>query len=85
MTDFNNKRGFANQKSTDAAPTLENNYYWNTQNLLSLADGNSEAISWFDTNGKEVDPQFKNAAAGDFTVGNEDVKYYGIGYPRWCK
>lgn len=85
VTDFNNKRGFANQKSTDAAPTLENNYYWNTQNLLSLADGNTEAISWFDTTGKEVDPQFKNAAAGDFTVGNEDVKYYGIGDPRWTK
>ena len=85
VTDFCNKRGFANQKATDADPKLENNYYWNTQNLLSLADGNTEAISWFDTAGKEVDPQFKNAAAGDFTVGNEDVKYYGIGDPRWTK
>ena len=85
VTDFCNKRGFANQKTTDANPKLENNYYWNTQNLLSLAEGNTEAISWFDTAGKEVDPQFKNAAAGDFTVGNEDVKYYGIGDPRWTK
>lgn len=85
VTDFNNKRGFANQKATDASPTLENNYYWNTQNLLSLADGNTEAISWFDTKGKEVDPQFKNAAQGDFTVGDEDIRYYGIGDPRWCK
>ena len=85
VTDFNNKRGFANQKTTDAAPTLSNNYYWNTKNLLSLAEGNSEAISWFDTTGKEVNPQFKNAAAGDFTVGDEDIKYYGVGDPRWTK
>ncbi|MCR5130817.1 MAG: DUF4957 domain-containing protein, partial [Prevotella sp.] len=85
VTDFNNKRGFANQKTTDADPTLENNYYWNTQNLLSLADGNTESISWFDTTGKEVDPKFADAANGNFTVGDEDIKYYGIGDPRWTK
>ena len=82
---FNNKRGFANNSATDQAPTLSGNYYWNTQNLLSLADGSTEKVSWFDTTGTEADPQFANKAEGDFTVGNEDIKYYGVGDPRWVK
>ena len=82
---FNNKRGFANQASTDQAPTLAGNYYWQTSNLISLADGNTEKISWFDAEGKEADPKFTNAAAGDFTLGNEDMVFYGVGDPRWRK
>ena len=82
---FNNKRGFANNSATDQNPTLAGNYYWNTVNLLSLADGNSEKISWFDTEGKEANPQFADAAAGNFTVGNEDIKFYKVGDPRWTK
>ena len=80
---FNNKRGFANNSATDQAPTLSGNYYWQTANLLSLADGNSEKPSWFDTAGTEADPQFADAANGNFKVGNEDIVYYGIGDPRW--
>ena len=82
---FNNKRGFANNSATDQAPTLSGNYYWQTANLLSLADGNSEKISWFDTAGAEANPQFANAANGNFAVGNEDIKYNGAGDPRWLK
>lgn len=80
---FNNKRGFANQTSTDQQPTLSGNYYWNTLNLLSLADGNTEKISWFDTTGQEADPHFADPAAGNFTVANDDIIYYGAGDPRW--
>lgn len=83
VTDFNNKRGFANQSSTDAEPTLANNYYWNTVNLISKADGNEEKITWFDEAGKNVDPQFKDAANGDFTIQNEDVSFAKVGDPRW--
>ena len=80
---FNNKRGFANNSATDQAPTLAGNYYWQTVNLMSLADGNTEKISWFDTEGKEADPKFVNAAEGNFTLGNEDMIFYGVGDPRW--
>ena len=85
VCDFNNKRGFANQSSTDAEPTLSGNYYWNTANLLSLADGNTEKVTWFDADGKVADPKFANAAAGDFTVSNEDVSFAKVGDPRWIK
>ena len=85
MTDFNNKRGFANQSSTDAEPTLDNNVYFNTQNLISLADGNTEKVTWFDEKGTVLDPQFKDAANGDFTIGNDNVKDMKVGDPRWMK
>lgn len=83
MVGTNYKRGFANQTKTDQEPTLSGNVYFNTVNLLSLADGNSEAISWFDTAGTELDPQFKDAANGDFTVQNDKVKDTKAGAPRW--
>jgi len=85
VTDFNNKRGFANQSSTDAEPTLDNNVYFNTQNLISLADGNTEKVTWFDEKGTVLDPQFKDAANGDFTIGNDNVKDMKVGDPRWMK
>ena len=83
VTDFNNKRGFTNQSSTDAEPTLDNNVYFNTQNLMSLADGNTEKVTWFDEKGTELDPQFKDAANGDFTLQNDNVKDLKVGDPRW--
>jgi hypothetical protein len=80
---FKNKRGFANQSSTDQAPTLSNNVYFDTLNLLTLADGNTEKVSWFDEAGTELDPQFANPAAGDFTVGNLKIGDMKVGDPRW--
>jgi hypothetical protein len=85
VTDFNNKRGFANQSSTDAEPTLDNNVYFNTLNLISLADGNTEKVTWFDEKGTVLDPQFKDAANGDFTIGNDNVKDLKVGDPRWIR
>jgi len=82
---FNNKRGFANQSSTDQNPTLEGNVYFNTKNLLSLADGNTEKVSWFDESGTELDPQFANPDNGDFTVTNLNVADLKAGDPRWLK
>jgi hypothetical protein len=31
------------------------------------------------------DPGFADAANGDFTVSNEEIKYRGAGDPRWIK
>lgn len=33
----------------------------------------------------ELDPQFKNYAGCDFTVGNDEVAKLGVGDPRWLK
>ena len=81
---FNNKRGFANTSATDANPTLANNYYFNTSNLLSKAEGNTEAIIWFDTNGHELtENPFTNAATFNFYLNTELLRSYEVGDPRW--
>jgi len=83
VADFNNKRGFANQKSTDQDPTLDNNVYFNTKNLISADDTADATISWFDSKGTVLDPKFADAANGNFTIGNDNVKDTGAGDPRW--
>ncbi len=79
----NYKRGFANQAKTDAAPTLDNNVYHNTVNLVSAGATADATITWFDTAGTEADPQFKDPENGDFTIGNTDVSDKKVGDPRW--
>lgn len=77
----NTAANFSNQNST-AIPTFQdNNNYWNAPALN--AEGG--AGKFIDTAGRALDPGYANAAEGDFTVGNEDVKFYGIGDPRWIK
>jgi hypothetical protein len=83
MVGTNYKRGFANNANTDQAPTLEGNIYFNTVNLTEAGATADATISWFDKNGTVLDPQFKDAANGDFTVGNDNVKDKKAGDPRW--
>ena len=73
-------RGFSDNGNT-AEPTFENNNYFNTKNLVS--DGGDGKAKFFDTEGTTLDPGYANAAEGDFTVGNEDLNYNGVGDPRW--
>lgn len=68
---------FSNQKNT-AVPTFDKNIYFEATGL-SQAGANANAL-WVDDKAKEADPKFKDAANGDFTVGNEDVT---AGDPRW--
>lgn len=85
VSGFNNKRGFTNQSSTDAEPTLSNNFYYNTVNLLSAGSTADAAIKWFDTNGTELssDP-FSDAANGDFSLDADgDPAKNSAGDPRW--
>ena len=88
VANTNHKRGFSNQAKTNV-PTFKNNFYFNTLNLLSLAAGNEEAITFFDNdefggNGTDVatDP-FRDAANHDFTIVNEKISDKGAGDPRW--
>ena len=83
MVGTNYKRGFANNANTDQAPTLDNNIYFNTENLIEAGSTADATISWFDKAGTVLDPQFKNAAGGDFTIGNDNVKDKKAGDPRW--
>lgn len=73
-------RGFSDNSAT-AVPTFSNNNYWNTKNLVS--EGGEGKAKFFDTEGTTLDPGYKDAANGDFTLSNEDLIYEQIGDPRW--
>jgi len=66
---------FTNQAST-GVPVFGRNNYFNAPNLLP---GGATA-NFYDEGASKHDPQFKDAANGDFTVGNLDVT---AGDPRW--
>ena len=75
--------GVFNDNSDFTKPTFENNNYYNSPGLIAPAD---KSKYYDDSNTKyELDPQFTNAANGDFTVGNAELKDIGIGDPRWLK
>ena len=63
-----------------ATATYANNYYFDCPNLwnnLYKDDYSSVAT--------ELDPQFTDAANGDFTVQSQDLKDNQVGDPRWLK
>ena len=63
-----------------ATATYANNYYFNCPNLWSnlYKDDYSSVAT-------ECDPQFTDAANGDFTVQSQDLKDNQVGDPRWLK
>lgn len=85
VSGFINKRGFANQANT-AIPTFQNNFYFNTVNLVSAGATADASITFFDADGTELaaDP-FQDAANGNFTITSEKVKDKEAGDPRWIK
>ena len=67
----NTETSSTNHKNTPT-PTFDNNVY---------SEG-CKFATW-DESGKVLDPQFKDAANGDFTIGNDNVKDKKAGDPRW--
>ena len=63
-----------------ATYTYANNYYFNCPNLWGnlYKDNHSDVAT-------ELDPQFTDAANGDFTVQSQDLKDNQVGDPRWLK
>lgn len=74
-----NERGFSDQGNT-AVPTFKNNNYFNAPNFTSDVNGKAK---FFDTEGTLLDPGYKDAANGDFTLSHEDLIYNQMGDPRW--
>jgi hypothetical protein len=87
VMEFSNTRGFTNQASCDPTPELQNNYYYHTVNLISLVEGNTQTVRWFDVDGTNLaDNPCPSAASFDFTLdGNSAAKAGGAGDPRWNK
>ncbi len=76
----NTAANFSNQSKTNPA-TFKGNYYFNAPNLLPGGINGK----FFDNDGKVADPTYKDAAKGDFTVGNDVIIAAGAGAPRWLK
>lgn len=72
---------WSNQSKT-GVPTFQNNAYFNCAKL-NVADVEGKTNMFADEAGKEANPEYKDAAKGDFTIGNESVKKLGVGDPRW--
>jgi hypothetical protein len=72
---------YANQAST-AAPVFSNNNYFNAP-TLNLASPTSPLKS--DASGTALNPQFTDAATGNFTVKNQTLIDNNVGDPRWLK
>jgi len=73
---------YANQSTTNN-PTFENNNYFNASTLNVAAP--LELYLRTDTAGTALDPQFVNAASGDFTIKNQVLIGRKVGDPRWIK
>lgn len=72
---------YANQTTT-AAPTFANNNYYNAA-TLNLASPTAPLKS--DSAGTSLNPQFVDAASGNFKVQNQTIIDKNIGDPRWLK
>ena len=80
----NTQAVYTNQ-STTSTPAYQNNYYFGCTNasLFAASDPENKVYWNGDTSGKNgADPKFKDAAKGDFTVGNEDVSKLGVGVQK---
>jgi len=71
---------YTNQPTT-TAPTFTNNYYFNAAGFKDTAILNNKV----DASGIVADPQYVNAATGDFTIQNQTLIGNSIGDPRWIK
>lgn len=68
---------YSNQSDTGAV-IFGNNVYNNAEALITTN-------TVFDATGTVLNPQFADAATGDFTVGNQSVIDNKVGDPRWIK
>lgn len=72
---------YSNQSNTKIKKMSDNNYFNAPNFTASAVDKSINDTGTFTT----LDPGFKNAAEGDFTVSNEALKDNTIGDPRWLK
>ena len=77
---------YSNQSKT-AYPEFNNNYYFGCNTKLFSADDEASDPKVYyrgDTSGKNgEDPKYKDAANGNFTLGNDNVSSKKVGDPRW--
>lgn len=83
VADFDQQRGFSDQASTSPAE-FDNNFYFNTKNLLSKDAASGKTPAFYDTTGTNLQANpFADEAKGDLTITNDDIKDKKAGDPRW--
>jgi hypothetical protein len=77
-----NTVGVLSHAAANIQPECTNNNYFEAPNYLSATSNNAIPDAKYDTSSSatQLDPGFVDAAAGDFTVTNINVKG---GDPRW--
>ncbi len=75
---------WTNQATTPVANFGNNNVYFGCSKLNVLDGADAGKTNLFvDESRTELDPKYKDASKGDFTVGNESVSKLKVGDPRW--
>ncbi len=78
-----NTQGYYTNQASTTIKEMKQNDYWNAPNFTGSTTANAKNDT--DPSRTNLDPGFKNASAGDFTVSNETLKEDGIGDPRWLQ
>lgn len=75
---------WSNQSKTNV-PTFRNNNYYNCSKLQTLDGSDAGKTNLFidEATPASINPQYKDAANGNFTYGNEDIVKGGYGDKRW--
>ena len=75
---------WSNQSKTSVPTFGNNNFYFNCDklNVLDGAEGGKTNL-FIDEKATVLDPQYVDAAAGNFTLKNESVSKFKAGDPRW--
>lgn len=72
--------GYYTNQPLTTITSMANNNYFNAPNFTASTTSNAKNDTGTFT---KLDPGFTNAAAGDFTISNVDLKANGIGDSRW--
>lgn len=75
-----NSSGYYTNQASTTITTLSGNNYFNAPNFMASAQANAQNDTGTFTT---LNPGFTNAATGNFTISNADLKLNGIGDPRW--
>lgn len=69
-------------KWNKTVPSFKGNNYFDSPQLQT-ATQTMGLSKYYDDSATTVDPAFKDAENGDFTI-TSDLKFTGVGAPRWC-
>lgn len=75
---------WSNQAKT-LVPTFKNNVYYACPNLNKEVLGPPIINAFKDDSATVIDPNYKDAAKGDFTIGEEKVIKLEVGPEKWYK